>query len=65
MREKFVRESKGPFDEQEKRIIEIPRKENPRIPLDMGRDTNAGRRDAVETVDVVVVAEEVAAEVPM
>ncbi len=24
-------------------IIEIPRKENPRIPLDMGRDTNAGR----------------------
>ncbi len=27
----------------EKRIVEIPRKENPRIPLDMGRDTNAGR----------------------
>jgi len=42
-REKFVPESEGPFDEHEKRIREIPRKENPRIPLDMGRDTNAGR----------------------
>jgi hypothetical protein len=30
-------------NEQEKRILEIPRKENPRIPLDMGQDTNAGR----------------------
>jgi len=30
-------------DEQEKRILEIPRKENPRIPHDMGLDTNAGR----------------------
>jgi len=30
-------------DEQEKMILEIPRRENPRIPLDMGRDTNAGR----------------------
>ncbi len=28
-------------EEQEKRILEIPRKENPRIPHDMGRDTNA------------------------
>ena len=35
LREKFVRESKGPFDEHEKRIVEIPRKENRRIPLDM------------------------------
>ncbi len=52
-------------DEQEKRILEIPRKENPRIPLDMGQDTNAGRRDVVETGDVVVVAEEVAAKVPV
>jgi hypothetical protein len=42
-RGKFLRESEGPFDEHEKRIVEIPRKENPRIPLDMGRDTNAGR----------------------
>jgi len=31
----------------------------------MGCDTNAGRVDAVETVDVVAVAEEVAAEVPV
>jgi hypothetical protein len=30
-------------DEQEKRIPEIPRKENPRIPHNMGCDTNAGR----------------------
>jgi hypothetical protein len=30
-------------DEQEKRILEIPQKENPRIPHDMGHDTNAGR----------------------
>ncbi len=30
-------------DEEEKRILEIPRKENPRIPHDMGRDTNADR----------------------
>ncbi len=30
-------------DEQEKRILKIPRKENSRIPLDMGQDTNAGR----------------------
>ena len=29
-------------DEQEKRILEIPQKENLKIPLDMGRDTNAG-----------------------
>jgi hypothetical protein len=28
--------------EQEKRILEIPGKENPRIPHNMGRDTNAG-----------------------
>jgi hypothetical protein len=42
-------------NEQEKRSLEIPRKENLRIPLDMGRDTNAGPWDAVETVDVVVV----------
>ena len=35
-REKFVRESEGPFDEYEKRIVEIPQKENPRIPLNMG-----------------------------
>jgi hypothetical protein len=34
---------RGTFNEHEKRIVEIPRKENPRIPLDMGRDTNAGR----------------------
>ena len=39
-REKCVRESEGPFDEHEKRIVEIPRKENPRISLDMGQDTN-------------------------
>jgi len=38
-------------DEQEKRILEISRKENLRIPPDMGRDTNAGRAgDAVETM---------------
>jgi hypothetical protein len=43
LREKFVRESEGPFDEHEKRILEISRKENLRIPLDMARDTNAGR----------------------
>jgi len=30
-------------NEQKKRILEIPRKENLRIPLDMGRDMNAGR----------------------
>ena len=30
-------------NEREKRILEIPQKENLRIPLDMGRDTNAGR----------------------
>ncbi len=42
-REKFVQESERPFDEHEKRIVAIPRKENPRIPLDMGRDTIAGR----------------------
>jgi hypothetical protein len=29
-------------DEQEKGILEIPRKENPRIPHNMGLDTNAG-----------------------
>ncbi len=43
LREKFVRESKQPFDEHEKRIVEMPQIENPRIPLNMGRDTNAGR----------------------
>ena len=36
LREKFIREFEGPFDEHEKRIVEIPRKENPRIPLIMG-----------------------------
>ena len=30
-------------NEQVKRILEIPRKENLRIPLGMGRDMNAGR----------------------
>ena len=30
-------------NEQEKRILEIPQKENPKIPHDMGCDTNAGR----------------------
>ena len=30
-------------DEQEKRILEIPQKENPMIPNYMGCDTNAGR----------------------
>ena len=30
-------------NERKKRILEIPRKENLRIPLNMGQDTNAGR----------------------
>jgi hypothetical protein len=57
LREKFVRESEGPFDDHEKRIqgfhstwVEI---------------RTLAARDAVETVDVVVVAKEVEAEVPM
>jgi len=50
-------------DEQEKRILEIPRKENPRISHDMGPDTNAGRAGRGGNTDVVVMAKEVTAEV--
>ena len=46
-------------------MVEIPRKENPRFHSTWVEIQTLAAGDAVETVDVVVVAEEVEAKVPM
>ena len=52
-------------DEQEKRILEIPRKRIEGFHLTWVEIRTLAVRDVVETVDVVVMAEEVAVEVPV
>ncbi len=64
-----MNEKRGSKRSHEKRIREIPRKENLRILLDMGRDTNAGRVVCGRTADKEVpeparICRGIAAEVP-